>query len=103
MFSKPVSTFCIVGTQLFSGRSDFRITTLKFYPNDPSIFLCGGFSSEIKAWDVRTGKVMHSFLRLLFLGTCPAGGVTGQDSGGAYMLCSDHSVVRRCRAQLSES
>ncbi|XP_040830992.1 WD repeat-containing protein 25 isoform X1 [Ochotona curzoniae] len=49
------------GTQLFSGRSDFRITTLKFYPNDPSIFLCGGFSSEIKAWDVRTGKVVRGY------------------------------------------
>ncbi|KAL4693255.1 hypothetical protein H8959_017065, partial [Pygathrix nigripes] len=44
------------GTQLFSGRSDFRITTLKFHPKDHNIFLCGGFSSEMKAWDIRTGK-----------------------------------------------
>ncbi|EHH28172.1 hypothetical protein EGK_18544, partial [Macaca mulatta] len=49
------------GTQLFSGRSDFRITTLKFHPKDHSIFLCGGFSSEMKAWDIRTGKVMRSY------------------------------------------
>ncbi|XP_021103852.1 WD repeat-containing protein 25 [Heterocephalus glaber] len=49
------------GTQLFSGRSDFRITTLKFYPKDHNIFLCGGFSSEIKAWDVRTGKVVRGY------------------------------------------
>ncbi|XP_023575415.1 WD repeat-containing protein 25 [Octodon degus] len=49
------------GTQLFSGRSDFRVTTLKFYPKDHNIFLCGGFSSEIKAWDVRTGKVVRGY------------------------------------------
>uniref|UniRef100_A0A2K5E760 WD repeat domain 25 n=1 Tax=Aotus nancymaae TaxID=37293 RepID=A0A2K5E760_AOTNA len=49
------------GTQLFSGRSDFRITTLKFHPKDHNIFLCGGFSSEMKAWDIRTSKVMRSY------------------------------------------
>ncbi|XP_076979657.1 WD repeat-containing protein 25 isoform X2 [Tamandua tetradactyla] len=49
------------GTQLFSGQSDFRITTLKFHPKDHSLFLCGGFSSEIKAWDVRTGKVVRGY------------------------------------------
>ncbi|XP_048218048.1 WD repeat-containing protein 25 isoform X2 [Perognathus longimembris pacificus] len=49
------------GTQLFSGRSDFRITTLKFHPKDPNIFLCGGFSSEIKAWDIRTSKVVRGY------------------------------------------
>ncbi|XP_014710045.1 WD repeat-containing protein 25 isoform X1 [Equus asinus] len=49
------------GTQLFSGQSDFRITTLKFHPKDHSLFVCGGFSSEIKAWDIRTGKVVRSY------------------------------------------
>ncbi|XP_012658888.1 WD repeat-containing protein 25 [Otolemur garnettii] len=63
------------GTQLFSGKSDFRITTLKFHPRDHSIFLCGGFSSEMKAWDIRTGKVVRGYkatiqqtLDILFLG-----------------------------------
>ncbi|XP_062945739.1 WD repeat-containing protein 25 [Cynocephalus volans] len=49
------------GTQLFSGQSGFRITTLKFYPKDHNIFLCGGFSSEMKAWDIRTGKVVRGY------------------------------------------
>uniref|UniRef100_A0A8C5K3G1 WD repeat domain 25 n=1 Tax=Jaculus jaculus TaxID=51337 RepID=A0A8C5K3G1_JACJA len=49
------------GTQVFSGQSDFRITTLKFHPKDHNTFLCGGFSSEIKAWDIRTGKVVRSY------------------------------------------
>ncbi|XP_058423687.1 WD repeat-containing protein 25 isoform X2 [Diceros bicornis minor] len=49
------------GTRLFSGQSDFRITTLKFHPKDHSLFVCGGFSSEVKAWDIRTGKVVRSY------------------------------------------
>ncbi|XP_008050258.1 WD repeat-containing protein 25 [Carlito syrichta] len=49
------------GSQLFSGQSDFRITTLKFHPKDHSVFLCGGFSSEMKAWDIRTGKVVRRY------------------------------------------
>ncbi|XP_076777304.1 WD repeat-containing protein 25 isoform X2 [Arvicanthis niloticus] len=50
------------GTQVFSGQSDFRVTTLKFHPKDHNVFLCGGFSSEIKAWDMRTGKEGSEFL-----------------------------------------
>lgn len=49
------------GTQVFSGHSDFRVTTLKFHPKDHNVFLCGGFSSEIKAWDMRTGKVVKGY------------------------------------------
>lgn len=49
------------GTQLFSGQSGFRITTLKFHPRDHSLFVCGGFSSEMKAWDLRTSKVVRSY------------------------------------------
>ncbi|XP_041614103.1 WD repeat-containing protein 25 isoform X1 [Vulpes lagopus] len=49
------------GTQLFSGQSDFRITTLKFHPKDHSLFVCGGFHPEVKAWDIRTGKVVRSY------------------------------------------
>lgn len=49
------------GTQVFSGQSDFRVTTLKFHPKDHNVFLCGGFSSEIKAWDMRTGKVVKGY------------------------------------------
>ncbi|XP_022361275.1 WD repeat-containing protein 25 isoform X1 [Enhydra lutris kenyoni] len=49
------------GTQVFSGQSDFRITTLKFHPKDHSLFVCGGFHPEVKAWDIRTGKVVRSY------------------------------------------
>lgn len=49
------------GTQLLSGQSNFRVTALKFHPKDHNVFVCGGFSSEIKAWDVRTSKVVKSY------------------------------------------
>ncbi|XP_066244098.1 WD repeat-containing protein 25 [Saccopteryx leptura] len=49
------------GTQLFSGETNFRVTALKFHPKDHSVFVCGGFSSEIKAWDIRTSKVVRSY------------------------------------------
>ncbi|XP_035873490.1 WD repeat-containing protein 25 [Phyllostomus discolor] len=45
------------GAQTFSGQSDFRVTALKFHPKDHSLFVCGGFSPEVKAWDIRAGKV----------------------------------------------
>ncbi|ETE64740.1 WD repeat-containing protein 25, partial [Ophiophagus hannah] len=44
------------GTQLFSSRNEFRISTLTFHPLDPNVFLCGGFSPEVKAWDIRSSK-----------------------------------------------
>lgn len=49
------------GTEVFSGQSNFRVTTLKFHPKDHNVFVCGGFSSEVKAWDVRAGKVVRSY------------------------------------------
>ncbi|CAK6431794.1 unnamed protein product [Pipistrellus nathusii] len=49
------------GTQVFSGQSNFRVTTLKFHPKDHNLFVCGGFSPEVKAWDVRAGKVVRSY------------------------------------------
>ncbi|XP_001374333.3 WD repeat-containing protein 25 [Monodelphis domestica] len=49
------------GTQLFSCKNEFRISTVKFNPNDPNIFLCGGFSPEIKAWDTRNCKVIKVY------------------------------------------
>ncbi|KAJ7345183.1 hypothetical protein JRQ81_001133 [Phrynocephalus forsythii] len=49
------------GTQSFSAKNDFRITTLMFHPLDPNIFICGGFSPEVKAWDMRSSKVIKVY------------------------------------------
>lgn len=70
-FSHFFLSVCVSGTQVFSGQSDFRVTTLKFHPKDHNVFLCGGFSSEIKAWDMRTGKVTPFFSGCPFMcGEC---------------------------------
>ncbi|XP_013912522.1 PREDICTED: WD repeat-containing protein 25 isoform X1 [Thamnophis sirtalis] len=49
------------GTQLFSSKNEFRISTLTFHPLDPNVFLCGGFSPEVKAWDIRSSKVIKVY------------------------------------------
>ncbi|XP_048342465.1 WD repeat-containing protein 25 [Sphaerodactylus townsendi] len=49
------------GAQVFSGRSEFRIGTLKFHPADPNVFICGGFSPEVKAWDIRMCKAIKEY------------------------------------------
>ncbi|XP_020862998.1 WD repeat-containing protein 25 [Phascolarctos cinereus] len=77
------------GTQLLSCKNEFRISTVKFNPNEPNVFLCGGFSPEIKAWDMRSCKVIKVYkasvqqtLDILFL------------RGGNEFLSSTDSVSR---------
>ncbi|XP_067411270.1 WD repeat-containing protein 25 [Emydura macquarii macquarii] len=49
------------GTQVFSSKNEFRISTLKFHLSEPNIFICGGFSPEVKAWDIRNCKVIKVY------------------------------------------
>ncbi|XP_032547853.1 WD repeat-containing protein 25 isoform X1 [Chiroxiphia lanceolata] len=49
------------GKQIFSSKTEFRISALKFHPTESNIFLCGGFSPEVKAWDIRTSKVLRVY------------------------------------------
>ncbi|KAM6134302.1 WD repeat-containing protein 25 isoform 2-T2 [Phoenicopterus ruber ruber] len=51
------------GKQIFSSKNEFRISALKFHPTESNIFICGGFSPEVKAWDIRTSKERY---------TCPS-------------------------------
>ncbi|XP_061854684.1 WD repeat-containing protein 25 isoform X2 [Colius striatus] len=49
------------GKQIFSSNNEFRISALKFHPTESNVFLCGGFSPEVKAWDTRTSKVLRVY------------------------------------------
>ncbi|XP_072721880.1 WD repeat-containing protein 25 isoform X1 [Ciconia boyciana] len=49
------------GKQIFSSKNEFRISALKFHPTESNIFICGGFSPEVKAWDIRTSKVLRVY------------------------------------------
>ncbi|KFZ67034.1 WD repeat-containing protein 25, partial [Podiceps cristatus] len=49
------------GKQIFSSKNEFRISALKFHPTESNILICGGFSPEVKAWDIRTSKVLRVY------------------------------------------
>ncbi|OXB62487.1 hypothetical protein ASZ78_003875 [Callipepla squamata] len=49
------------GKQIISSKNEFRISTLKFHPTDSNVFICGGFSPEVKTWDIRTCKVTRVY------------------------------------------
>ncbi|XP_036398586.1 WD repeat-containing protein 25 [Megalops cyprinoides] len=75
--------------QVFKVESQFKVTCLALQPSDPHVFLCGGFSPEVKAWDTRTSKVVRVYraavqqtLDILFL------------AGGKEFVTSSDSVSR---------
>ncbi|KAL4613117.1 WD repeat-containing protein 25 [Arapaima gigas] len=77
------------GQQIVKMRNQFKVTCLAIHPNDPNVVLCGGFSSEVKAWDTRTCKVVRTYqagiqqtLDILFL------------AGGKEFVISSDSVSR---------
>ncbi|XP_021256707.1 WD repeat-containing protein 25 isoform X2 [Numida meleagris] len=49
------------GKQIISSKTEFRISTLKFHPSDSNVFICGGFSPEVKTWDIRISKVTRVY------------------------------------------
>nr|XP_033807433.1 WD repeat-containing protein 25 isoform X1 [Geotrypetes seraphini]XP_033807434.1 WD repeat-containing protein 25 isoform X1 [Geotrypetes seraphini]XP_033807435.1 WD repeat-containing protein 25 isoform X1 [Geotrypetes seraphini]XP_033807436.1 WD repeat-containing protein 25 isoform X1 [Geotrypetes seraphini] len=49
------------GKPLFSSENEFKISTLKFHPTDRNVFVCGGFSPSIRAWDIRDCKVIKIY------------------------------------------
>lgn len=77
------------GQQVIKVGTQFWVMCLAIQPTDPSVFLCGGYSPEVKAWDSRTGKVERVYhvgvqqtLDILFL------------SGGREFISSSDSVSR---------
>ncbi|XP_073494512.1 WD repeat-containing protein 25 isoform X2 [Phyllobates terribilis] len=49
------------GKDLFAAKNDCKISAARFHPCDPNMFICGGFSPVIAAYDVRVGKVIHVY------------------------------------------
>lgn len=49
--------FGSLGQQIVKVGNQFKVMCLAVQPNDPEVFLCGGYSAEVKAWDARTCKV----------------------------------------------
>uniref|UniRef100_A0A803K189 WD repeat domain 25 n=1 Tax=Xenopus tropicalis TaxID=8364 RepID=A0A803K189_XENTR len=49
------------GKALFNARNEFKIGVVRFHPNDHNLCVCGGFSPALRAWDMRTDKVIHIY------------------------------------------
>ncbi|XP_074296538.1 uncharacterized protein LOC141626788 [Silene latifolia] len=41
------------------------VTTIKFHPHNPNLFISGGSKGFLKLWDIRTGNVVHEYVKLL--------------------------------------
>lgn len=48
------------GQQVGRFDNQFKVMCLASHPSGPEMFLCGGYSSVVKAWDSRCGKVNSS-------------------------------------------
>ncbi|XP_076155805.1 WD repeat-containing protein 25 [Alosa pseudoharengus] len=77
------------GSEVVKVRNQFKVSCLALQPADPDVFLCGGFSPEVKAWDARSSKMVRTYkagiqqtLDILFL------------SGGKEFVTSSDSVSR---------
>ncbi|XP_066464052.1 WD repeat-containing protein 25 isoform X2 [Eleutherodactylus coqui] len=49
------------GKDLFTAKNDCKISAVRFHPCDSNMFICGGFSPAITAYDIRLGKVIHVY------------------------------------------
>ncbi|XP_042193954.1 WD repeat-containing protein 25 isoform X2 [Callorhinchus milii] len=85
------------GKQIVSLRNECQITCLAFNPVNQSIFLSGGFSSTVKAWDTRNCKVVSEYsagiqqtLDILFL---PGGKEFLTSTDAASRDSADRTVI----------
>lgn len=62
-------SFLSAGQQVVRLGNQFKVMCVVLHPSSPDVFLCGGYSSVVKAWDSRSSKVKLINLRedLLFL------------------------------------
>lgn len=52
-----------IETQVF--REDQVVGVVKFHPDNCNLFLSGGEKGRLRLWDIRTGKVVHEYIRSL--------------------------------------
>lgn len=52
-----------IESQIF--REDQVVGVVKFHPDNSNLFLSGGAKGHLRLWDIRTGKVVHEYIRSL--------------------------------------
>ncbi|XP_022528346.2 WD repeat-containing protein 25 isoform X1 [Astyanax mexicanus] len=91
--------------------NQFKVTCLAFQPSDPSVFLCGGFSAEVKAWDSRSCQVIRTYtsriqqtLDILFLGEgrefMTSTDMVSQDSADRTLIAWDFTTTAKVSNQI---
>ncbi|MBA0641530.1 hypothetical protein Goklo_026069 [Gossypium klotzschianum] len=68
-------------------RDDQVVGVIKFHPDDSNLFLSGGSKGRLRLWDVRTGKVVHEYIR----GLGPILDVEFSSDGKQFVSSSDVS------------
>ncbi|XP_038584346.1 WD repeat-containing protein 25 [Micropterus salmoides] len=56
-----VSTDVETGQQVVKLDNQFKVMCVVLHPSSPEVFLCGGYSSVVKAWDSRSCKVVKVY------------------------------------------
>lgn len=56
-------SFLSAGQQVVRLGNQFKVMCVVLHPSSPDVFLCGGYSSVVKAWDSRSSKVKLINLR----------------------------------------
>ncbi|XP_072545960.1 WD repeat-containing protein 25 [Salminus brasiliensis] len=91
--------------------NQFKVTCLAFQPSDPCVFLCGGFSAEVKAWDSRSCQVIRTYkagiqqtLDILFLGEgkefMTSSDMVSQDSADRTLIAWDFTTTAKVSNQI---
>lgn len=46
-------------------KEDQVVDVIKFHPDNPNLFLSGGFKGSLRLWDIRTGNVAQEYIKPL--------------------------------------
>ncbi|XP_062863690.1 WD repeat-containing protein 25 [Trichomycterus rosablanca] len=88
-----------------------RVTCVAVQPSDPAVFLCGGFSPEVKAWDSRTRTMVRAYkatiqqtLDILFLADgkefVTSSDAVSRDSADRTLIAWDFGTTARISNQM---
>ncbi|XP_041668072.1 WD repeat-containing protein 25 isoform X2 [Cheilinus undulatus] len=99
------------GQQVVKLDNQFKVMCVVLHPSNPEVFLCGGYSSVVKAWDSRSCKVVKMYkagiqqtLDILFL----RGGVdfitssdcVSRDSADRTLIAWDYQTTAKVSNQI---
>ncbi|XP_071355103.1 WD repeat-containing protein 25 [Trachinotus anak] len=99
------------GEQVVKLDNQFKVMSVALHPSNPDVFLCGGYSSVVKAWDSRSRKMVKVYkagiqqtLDILFL----RGGVdfitssdcVSRDSADRTLIAWDYQTTAKVSNQI---